>query len=399
MRRTQTNQKDARRVGRLAALALFSLATGLCLLRPVRGQMTAPPAPLDHPTHAPPGARYVGSEACATCHRAQSASHRDAGMGHAARKVEECRVLESKPSLTFKDGPYAWRIERQGRQSRYTVTDGKETISVPLAWCFGKGEAGQTYIFERGGDLYESRVSYYLDTDALDYTLGAPRAVPESLEAAAGRRMASDDARDCFSCHTTASVSEAKLQLARAVPGVTCEGCHGPGAEHIEAIKAGKLSDLRIRPGARGTAEDVSNFCGNCHRTWSAVMLQGIRGVANVRFQPYRLTNSPCYDSADRRISCLACHDPHANRRREPASYDESCLACHSPQAGVPATAASAAAAGSSSSKPDARAKACPKGTRLCVECHMPKYELPGSHFRFTDHWIRVVRAGAPYPD
>jgi hypothetical protein len=355
--------------------------------------MKAPPAPLDHPTHAPPGARYLGSEECAACHRAQAASHRDAAMGRAAEKVEECRVLESRPSLTFKDGPYAWRIERQGRQSRYTVTDGKATISVPLAWCFGKGEAGQTYIFERGGQFHESRVSYYLDTDALDYTLGAPRALPESLEAAAGRRMAADDARDCFSCHTTASVSGTKLQLERALPGVTCEGCHGPGAEHIEAVKARKLSDLKIRPGARGSAEDVSSFCGNCHRTWSAVLLQGIRGVANVRFQPYRLTNSPCYDSEDRRISCLACHDPHANRRREPASYDESCLACHFTRSGA------AAVAGTRSSKAEPRAKACPKGTRLCVECHMPKYELPGSHFRFTDHWIRVVRAGAPYPD
>jgi len=132
-------------------------------------------------------------------------------MGHAAEKVEECRVLGSKTALTFKDGPYAWRIERQGRQSRYTVTDGKETISVPLAWCFGKGEAGQTYIFERGGQLHESRVSYYLDTDALDYTIGAPRAVPESLEAAAGRRMASDDARDCFSCHTSSKLGGLQL--------------------------------------------------------------------------------------------------------------------------------------------------------------------------------------------
>jgi len=29
----------------------------------------------------------------------------------------------------------------------------------------------------------------------------------------------------------------------------------------------------------------------------------------------------------------------------------------------------------------------------------MPQYELPGGHFKFTDHQIRVVRAGEPYPD
>jgi hypothetical protein len=29
----------------------------------------------------------------------------------------------------------------------------------------------------------------------------------------------------------------------------------------------------------------------------------------------------------------------------------------------------------------------------------MPKYELPGAHFKFTDHRIRIVKAGEPYPD
>jgi len=28
----------------------------------------------------------------------------------------------------------------------------------------------------------------------------------------------------------------------------------------------------------------------------------------------------------------------------------------------------------------------------------MPKYEPPGLHYRFTDHWIRVVRPGKSYP-
>jgi formate-dependent nitrite reductase cytochrome c552 subunit len=37
-------------------------------------------------------------------------------------------------------------------------------------------------------------------------------------------------------------------------------------------------------------------------------------------------------------------------------------------------------------------------GTKRCVGCHMPKVELPGAHFKFTDHWIRVVKAGDPFP-
>jgi hypothetical protein len=29
----------------------------------------------------------------------------------------------------------------------------------------------------------------------------------------------------------------------------------------------------------------------------------------------------------------------------------------------------------------------------------MPKIEIPGSHFQFTDHRIRVVKAGEPFPN
>jgi len=34
-----------------------------------------------------------------------------------------------------------------------------------------------------------------------------------------------------------------------------------------------------------------------------------------------------------------------------------------------------------------------------CVTCHMEKLEVPGTHAVFTDHWIRVVKAGAKYPE
>jgi len=43
-------------------------------------------------------------------------------------------------------------------------------------------------------------------------------------------------------------------------------------------------------------------------------------------------------------------------------------------------------------------APACPIAKRSCVTCHMPKYSLPGAHFKFTDHRIRVVQPKEPYP-
>jgi hypothetical protein len=336
------------------------------------------------PTQERPGAQYLGSNACAQCHAAQAEGYKGNAMQRAAEATRECRVLTSHPLLTFETGPYRYRIERRGSQSVYQVTDGSRTFSTPIAWCFGLGQAGQTYILERNGAFYESRVSYFTKVDALDFTMGAPSGVPASFEEAIGRPMNDDDVRGCFGCHTTLSAKGHDLQVDKLVPGVTCEGCHGPGGAHLVALGKGDPNARGILNPARLTTEELSNFCGNCHRSWETVMLAGIRGIPNVRFQPYRLTNSKCYDADDARISCIACHNPHAARRSDARFYDDACRACH---------AAGARKAGARV------AKVCPTGREACSDCHMPKYELPGSHFDSTDHKIRIVKAGAPYPD
>lgn len=110
---------------------------------------------------------------------------------------------------------------------------------------------------------------------------------------------------------------------------------------------------------------------------------RGPHDINNVRFQPYRLVNSKCYDPSDRRISCAACHNPHQEVVAVDSFYDRTCLACH---------AAGHAAAAKS------RAKSCPALKENCVTCHMPKLELPGSHYKFTDHRIRIVNAKEGYP-
>jgi hypothetical protein len=342
------------------------------------------PAPDWRPTFAAPGARYVGAAACERCHKAQASTHAHTGMRGAASTAADCDILRANAVLDFRSGPYAYRIERKGAESLYSVSADGRTIATPVRWCFGKGEAGQTYILEKDGAFYESRVSYYLAVKGLDFTMGAPRAVPGSLDEAFGRKMAQDDARDCFACHNTGAVRDKRLEPERMTPGVTCEGCHGAGGEHVAAVEAGRLADTRVfNPGKLDT-EDMSTFCGACHRTWSAVMLMGVQGVGNVRFQPYRIAGSRCYDAEDRRIRCAACHDVHADRERNPAAYDEKCAACHGPA--------------SAESPPGKRARACPTGKPSCVTCHMPRHEIPGSHFQFTDHHIRVVRPGDPFP-
>jgi len=333
------------------------------------------------PTERSSAQIYAGSDRCIGCHAEQSSALTTA-MGDALHRASESDFLPGRV-LTFENGKYRYRLA----DGAYRVTDGESAIESPILWSFGHGKAGQTYILERDGRLYESRVSYYLSIDGLDQTLGAPIGdVPRNLEEAFGREMTPDDVRGCFGCHATGAVVDGRPELDRLTPGLQCEGCHGPGTEHLQAVADAQLDDLRIESLSGMGAEQESDFCGSCHRTWSQVVLMGLQGPANVRFQPYRLANSRCYDVDDPRIRCSACHDPHEDPVQEPSYYDSKCLACH--EGGEEAEVGSAVTA-----------PACPESSVECSRCHMPEVEIPGSHFHFTDHQIRVVEPGAPYPD
>lgn len=162
-------------------------------------------------------------------------------MAHALGPARESEVLRSHPKMSFRAGPYDYEIVSDGQQSLYRVTDGKETLTEQLLYAFGKGRDGQTYIYRHSGKLCEARVSYYTAIDRLDWTIGDALDLPPSLEAAMGRDINSDEARNCFSCHGTAAVVNTKLELSHLIPGVTCEACHGPGEKHAVLM----LSDVR----------------------------------------------------------------------------------------------------------------------------------------------------------
>ena len=319
---------------------------------------------------------------CAACHT-QARTQPYTSMGQALETVETCKVLIDHPELRVTVGKYSYRIERRGNQSEYSVTDGAQTMTAPIRWAMGASSSiGQTYILEKGGELYESRVSYYRELNALAPTMGSTASAPGTLDAALGRRMTQEDKLSCFGCHSTEATSGRQLTLANLEPGVRCNHCHEHADSHlVTMLMTGNQGEsdtpTLLPPGL--AAEKVSDFCGRCHRTWAEIAMQPNIGIGNVRFQPYRLGGSKCYDADDRRISCLACHDPHQELVTGSVNYDSKCQACH--------------AGGKPGAKP------CRVAKSDCASCHMPKLELPGAHYKFSDHRIRIVKPNERYPD
>jgi hypothetical protein len=328
---------------------------------------------------------------CGSCHQAQASAQPLTPMGQAMQLAGSNAVLEKRPKLTFRDGAYTYTIATMDGKSVYTVSDGKQSISLPVVWSMGAG--AQTWVLERDGTMYESAVSYYPSLDGLSITTGHEELRPKTLEEAIGKPLSEAIARECFNCHATGAVVDHRLDLASLKPGVRCEHCHVGASEHLAGVLKG---DLSSRPAQLGkmTSENLSNFCGQCHRTWELVVRSRWSGVANVRFQPYRLANSRCFNGTDPRISCVACHDPHQPLEKSASYYDGKCLACHAPTL---AAATTDVAAGATTGQP--HAKSCPVAKANCTSCHMPKVQVTAGHLEFTDHEIRVVRPGEAYPN
>lgn len=328
----------------------------------------------------PPG---NSASACVACHSSQSQSQPHTSMGRALQPLGSNPILESHPRLTFQKFGYTYLVETKNGQSTYSVTDGSRTINLPIRWSFGNG--AQTWVFERDGAYYESLVSYYPSVDGLAITIGDTEITPTTLEQAVGRKLPPNEPIACFGCHSTGAVLEGQLTLSSLEPGVRCEHCHAGVAAHLIGASQGQALETAPPDLRKLTSEDLSNFCGQCHRSWETVIRGPWRGELNVRFQPYRLANSKCFKGNDPRISCIACHDPHKELVTDTAAYDSKCLACHAVQ-GVPASHQVAA-------------KACPVQKSNCASCHMPPVTLANGRATFRDHLIRIVRPGSSYPD
>ncbi|MGA9391652.1 MAG: tetratricopeptide repeat protein [Candidatus Sulfotelmatobacter sp.] len=351
-----------------------------------RGQN--PAAPQDSATAARIGIRngYVGNEACGRCHSKIFETYQRTAMARASGPAMDVLM---PAEFTHKESGVHYRIFAEGGRAWLSFDrpgDSEVHGKRELLYYIGSGRRGRSYLFETDGFLFESPVNWYANKQVWDMAPAYQSAhqMPLNLPAYSS----------CLDCHASGIQPPAK-DTANRYPnppflhnGVSCERCHGPGAEHTAGGKI--VNPAKLAPSRR---DDV---CMQCHLEGKVAIERSGRHAYEFRpggdlsdyvryfemkdprasalgavSQVEALAESRCKKKSGDAMSCTSCHNPHLSPAPEErvAYYRGKCVACHG----------EGFAAKHHADQPD------------CLTCHMPTSASSDvAHTEVTDH--RILR-------
>lgn len=360
-----------------------------------------------------PGVRYVGREACRSCHAETASTYAHTGMGRSFYPMTARATIEDFSRhnefevegtgvhyrMAERAGKYFMRQFVVGARGREEAVDEREMI-----WVAGSGNHSRSYVTSVEGRLFQMPVCWYPSADSWDLCPGYEHE---------NDYFSREISATCVFCHNARMEREpgTRNRYRDPIPaGIDCERCHGPGELHVR-----KWGEHDETPTGAGDATIVNprrlpdalriQVCFQCHLSDATATervgrhdraLQDFRpgeplGGTLVPFryaqqlpegygiagQADRFILSRCYLESGGKIECLTCHDPHVTiyRKDRPADYfRKKCLGCH--------------AESSCTAARDARGAVNPPDD--CVRCHMRRAEPDDHpHAVLTDHWIR----------
>ncbi len=335
---------------------------------------------------------FVGSEACTACHAAEADAWRASPHARSLSAPSADSVSgEFNADAVMISGGQVKPVRQGDRFFMEMNSENARASQHSVDWVIGSGQQLQAYL-SRTDDgrfvvlpimwvAHEGRwrpASLY-GSDSL--ASGQPR-FWEMQDAIAAR---------CFECHTSAAnyrFDGANIALAWREPAVSCEACHGPGREHVEAERQGKRAPL---PHAQGELQSEHELavCRQCHSAatpfatgehWplerydaslasSATRVDGT--AMGLSYESSQLALSGCHQKGG--ATCSSCHDVHGL-----SVSAEPCTQCHADLVVEPA-----------------RRQHSRHASASCVDCHMPKasqLDTPESGRMATNHTIAIPR-------
>ncbi|HSA56471.1 MAG TPA: tetratricopeptide repeat protein [Gemmatimonadaceae bacterium] len=435
--RVRARLTRAQLVALLAVVGLMATVALLTVRRPRSGATSPEPFPA---ANAVAGDSvgfedFVGSEACAACHAAESASWQrstHAAAGGAPGTVRMIAPFDGSP-IRFSDAEVTPRAS--GGRVSFTVRQAGEPDRVyPVDAVIGGGhlEGGGTqgFVTRHADGTYRFLPFDYSRHGATWFCNTIGRAgrgwVPISTALSIRdcvdwppTRVLGDEPRfsNCQSCHgsqievsldTTARAYRTRFRSL----AIGCESCHGPGRRHVALVRdSGAVARGDIDMTALATlSKDASlGVCWRCHALKDRLRGGYLPGAGLERHYSLHLPQlgdaahfpdgrvrtfayqqghlwSDCYLNGG--MTCTSCHDPHSQGYRDVAGRalsgridDRQCTGCHASKAEAPErhTRHTPGSPGSA-----------------CVSCHMPYQQQPelgtGIRYARSDHSIAIPR-------
>jgi len=402
-------------MSRNRAALLLCLPVLICaaarFVRPTvaRAQSPAAPSALGNGVCA----KYVGDAACLSCHKDQTGyehtSHHLTSQLANAHSVlgsfspgSNVLMIADPAHATTEPGLYFTMEEKNGSYYVTAVTGwagNTQARTERIDVVTGSGVRGATYLYWDGDRLYELPVSYWTDDHQWINSPGYDNGTA---------KFSRPINPGCLECHATyikplsSDPFTNRYDRASLVTGISCETCHGPGADHIARQKAGvTVGGQAILNPAKFSRDRRVDLCALCHngiqREAIAPAFSYVSGESLTNYfkplpvdttlehpdvhgnQVGLLQKSKCYQSSPN-MSCSTCHDVHA-AERPAALYSEKCLTCH---------------------RWESCGVAKKMGHRIasnCIDCHMPVEptnvivsETANKVVRakMRNHWIKV---------
>jgi len=399
---------------RLAALACALAACGPgdappSATKPVPGLHTADRgAPDAEPAALRGREAFVGGARCAVCHPAEAAAWRGSHHDLAMQVADEATVLGDFDDTTLASSPTRTRFfRRDGRF--FALTEGADGApgEFEVKYVFGVDPLQQYLVELPGGRLHPLPVGWDVARKRWFSLEQGERLPPGDPFHWTGRYQSWNAI--CADCHSTdLRKNYNALRDAYATDwaeiDVSCEACHGPGAEHAaHAEDADASTGLAVRFDAAHPRSEIES-CAPCHARRSRVAPEDVHGLPLLdQFAPQTLREGLYH--ADGQIleevyeygsflqsrmyaigvRCSDCHDPHSLRLR--TEGNALCTRCHSeaPDPRFPSLRARRYDA------PEHHHHAEGSDGARCVGCHMPERTYMVVDARH-DHSLRIPR-------
>jgi hypothetical protein len=363
---------------------------------------------------------YVGSSACAKCHRSIYESFSKTDMGRSMSEITPA-VVKNVPSNAQITAPRLNRhyevFAREGKlyQSEYALNPAGQDLfreTHKLDFFIGSGANGIGGIVQQGDYLFEAPLSLYSKTGEWALSPGY-----EFGDYGFNRPILAA----CIVCHSgrpriSSSQSAKMMDPPFAELAIGCENCHGPGETHIVSLEMGSPLSMDstsyiVNPGKLSPWLN-NNICMSCHQAGDARVLkegksyrdfrpgQSLEDTLSIFIVPFDRASAPkddllehylsmrlseCFLKSGGKLTCITCHDPHVqpSAQQAPEYFRQKCLTCH-----IEKSCAVPLIVRNRKTPPDD-----------CAGCHMPNRDVTViSHSVLTNHRI-VAQAEEPFPD